>query len=114
MIELKEHNKVVITMDRDIEDIVDMQNAIIDLLQCYNYKDIEVRGETMYSIIDLLSFLIPSKEQQIKAFELHNSFIEIPKSLSETNKHLIVEAIKNIHKDEKNDNPILQVLRQNQ
>lgn len=53
----------------DVEQLTNMQAAIIDLLKGYRYEDYGTgSAQTVDSALDLLTALLPSCEQQKRAF----------------------------------------------
>jgi hypothetical protein len=61
--------EIRITVDGDASNLVGMQQALIELMQHYNFKDFgSDAGDTMHYGMELLSALMPSEDQQVKGF----------------------------------------------
>lgn len=60
----EEKNELLIKLDGCPEDLVDMQLAIIDMVQNYNYKEYGAGAQTsLYWILNLLRETLPTPEQ---------------------------------------------------
>jgi len=66
----KNTGKIVINTNATIEDISRMQNALIELIQFYNYKDFSnAIDDTFYYSLELLKTIMPNYEQQKTGIE---------------------------------------------
>ena len=63
----KKNRALTITFEGDTEDLTQMQDALIDLMKCYNFKDFgEGSGSTFFFALNLLKAMLPDDKQQIK------------------------------------------------
>jgi len=86
--------EISIIADGDSSDVVQMQRALIDLLQHYNFKDFgNGADETFYFGLSLLESLLPDYDQQYRALTSEANYLELPESLNTKQVEAIREAL---------------------
>ena len=78
----KKNRSITIELEScDVEQLVNMQAALIDLIGGYRFEDFGTgAGETVSSALDLLTAILPSLEQQKKAFASESKLLEPAKN----------------------------------
>jgi hypothetical protein len=97
MVEINKENKVVkIEFEQwcDVEKLVDMQTAIIDLISGYRYDDFGAGAGPMVSdALILLTALLPNLDQQGKAFIRNDNYLELPDNMTEKQRKSLRDAL---------------------
>lgn len=116
MVEINNENKVVkIELEQwcTVEQLVDMQTAIIDLISGYRYEDFGTGAGPMVSdALTLLTALLPNLEQQEQAFGKPKGFIKIPENMNIHQRKALIEAVGMIETGERDltDNKVYEAL----
>jgi len=86
--------EISIITDGDSSDVVQMQRALIDLLQHYNFTEFgNGAGETFYFGLSLLESLLPDFDQQHRGLISEANYLELPESLNPKQVEAIREAL---------------------
>lgn len=111
-----ETRELTIKVDGDTGDLVGLQNALIDLMQCYNFDVFgNGAGSSFFYALKLLQSSLPDEDQQHKGFITESNYLLIPKGITEKQTEQLKSAmfevtnpgaLKNLQK-----NPIIEALR---
>ena len=96
MIEKINHSgrEITVSLLGDTGELHSYQQALIDLLQNYNYeKSGGECAETVYYGLGLLSELLPNEEVQRRIFINDADYLELPESMTEQGREMIREAL---------------------
>lgn len=86
--------EISIITDGNSSDVVQMQRALIDLLQHYNFEDFGNAAEgTFYYALSLLENLLPDYDQQHRDLISEANYLELPESLNPKQVEAIREAL---------------------
>lgn len=80
-----QNNSVTIVIENaDAETLVNFQEAIIELVKEYNYKDFGgMAGNIVAQALNLLKELTPDIDQQIKAFADDKNYLPLPANITD-------------------------------
>ena len=100
------NNEITIKVSGDTSDLVQMQRALIDLLQHYDFKGFgRMADETYYYSLELLEALLPDYDQQHRGIIRDEQYLELPSTISPLQARAIREAVKMIHNPELQTRP---------
>jgi len=90
-----EPRKVMIELNADIEELAQMQKAIIDLIrqQHTTNEDTQVYSPSIYWALDLLEALLPTPEQQQQGFVRSGDYLELPENLPAKSRQALHSAL---------------------
>lgn len=87
-------NEIHISFDGDSNELVEMQKALIRLMQCFDFENYgNSAGEAFYPALNLLDSLIPEHKQQKRALVSESDYLELPENMSEAQKKSIKDAV---------------------
>ena len=90
----KEKREITIITDGDSSDVVQMQRALINLMQCYNFTDYgNGAGETFYFGLSLLESLLPDYDQQHRGFTSEADYLELPENMNPQQRQSLKDAL---------------------
>ena len=112
----KNSREIIIKVDGDSGELVLMQNALIDMMQSYNFKDFGNGADTtFFYALKLLQASLPDFDQQQKGFINELDYMCIPEGITEKQKDQLRSAMLEISSPgalkNPQKNPITEALR---
>ncbi len=111
-----DNRKIIIEINSDIEELTQMQKAIINLIrqQHTSNEATQVYSPSIYYALELLEAILPTPEQQQQGIVRTGDYLELPENLPATIRQALRAALYQIKHPEipipSKPNPVLQAL----
>jgi len=109
--------KIMIELNNDIEELTQMQKAIIDLIrqQHTSNEPTQVYSPSIYYALELLEAILPTPEQQQQGFVRSGDYLELPENMPAKSRQALRTALYQIkHPGDqmtKTKNPVFEALQ---
>ena len=112
-----EDRKLIVELNSDIDELTQMQKAIIDLIRQRHTqnKDTQVYSPSIYYALELLEAILPTPEQQQQGFVREGDYLELPENLTAKGRQALRTALYQIKHPgvqlTKTKNPVFEALQ---